>query len=601
MARRRRGRTERAVIEGANLRLVASRFAVVSLGARDLLGLRPTWDGVVERLRRYNLGRVLDLLGRVSAILDRYDGTAERDSTQIYVLRALFGPGSRAERELDQWLDANRVAGNAPPFVLFHERQILNTAKAAFLALPVAAAPDTEPPVALGEALLMVNDLIERDSSAMAHVDPASEAGRREWEQFLMATAMFEPNGVELHEVARGFLLYHTDRPHLRALGTYVDLPEMVSQITGVPSDALWRFVSSLNARGTTLDWDTWSTTTSSFDPHRYWGDSGIYSPAEVDGLLGFLAQDGHTLKTYVEENYRFDSMRPLSVLPFARRPVIMIGGRAFIPSMRRLRDKLVRGTHHLFIDPDLVPDSGQRKRYLDYLGLAFEDYVRDLLSRTYTGAIGRFIPEERLKEVCQGRVCDGVVHVGDVVVLLEVKAKAIPLAVREGTGWDQYLKKVDEIYLEGARQIHATVDAIRAGALRDCGLDPDRIRVYVPVVVTLEDIPMNEYLYRRIMDGVRAEELLSQPGVLPPQGIDVGELEMWESLTYVGRNVPRRLELRTSSSETASISFSNFMIARGETFERLKSAYLSQVYNELTDRTLDDFRERQRRSRHTE
>jgi hypothetical protein len=206
-------------------------------------------------------------------------------------------------------------------------------------------------------------------------------------------------------------------------------------------------------------------------------------------------------------------------------------------------------------------------------------------------------VPEERLKEGCSGRVCDGVVHVGDVVVLVEVKAKAIPLAVREGTGWEQYVKKVDEIYLEGARQIHATVDAIRTGTLLHCGLDPDRIRVYVPVVVTLETIPMNEHLYSRITDAVRGEGLLSQPDVLPIQAIDVGELEMWESLAYIGRNVPRRLELRASSSEAASMPFSNFMVARGENFARLKNNHLLGIYNELTNRTLDDYRERQHRS----
>jgi hypothetical protein len=579
------------------MRLARSRFAVVSLGSRDLLGLRPTWTGVAERLQRYNLGMVLDLVGRVSAILDRYDGTAERDATQLRVLRGFFGMGSRAEAGLARWLATNRVAGAVPPFVLFHERQILNLVKAAFLTLPVAASPDAEPPLALGEALLMVNDLIERDSEAVARADPATEDGRRVWEQFLMAGAMFEPHGVELHEVARGYLLYHADRPHLRDQGMYVDLPDLVSRITGVPSEALWRFVSSLSARGAELDWDTWHTTTSSFDPYRYWGDAGIYSPAEIDGLLRFLAQDGHTLKEYVEANYRFDDMRPLNVLPIARRPVIMIEGRAFIPSARRLRDKLVRGTHHLFLDHDLVPDPRQRKLYLDYLGRVFDDYVQELLTRTYAGAIGRYVTEEQLKAGSAGRVCDGVVHVGDVAVLVEVKAKVIPLAVREGAGWDQYLRKVDEIYLEGARQIHATIDAIRSGALRSRGLDPDRIRVYVPVVITLEDIPMNEYLHDRIMVAVRAEGLLSQPGVLPPQSIDVGELEMWESLAGVGRNVPGRLKLRASSPEALSMSFSNFMIMRGEPFAELKNAHLSRVYDGLVRRTLDEFRGRQSRS----
>ena len=38
-------------------------------GSKDLLGIHPTWDGVVERIAQYSLPQIFELAGRVSAVL----------------------------------------------------------------------------------------------------------------------------------------------------------------------------------------------------------------------------------------------------------------------------------------------------------------------------------------------------------------------------------------------------------------------------------------------------------------------------------------------------------------------------------------------------
>ena len=62
-------------------------FFGLRLGAEQLLGVRGTWEAVRERLSRYSLAQVLDILGRVSAVLAQ--GQSSRD-IQHRLLLGLF-------------------------------------------------------------------------------------------------------------------------------------------------------------------------------------------------------------------------------------------------------------------------------------------------------------------------------------------------------------------------------------------------------------------------------------------------------------------------------------------------------------------------------
>ena len=575
-------------------RLAESHFASVALGSREIYGLRPSWGAVGERLQMYGLPRVIELLGRISYLLDRFSDLEDRERGQRLVLRGLLGPDFyRAEYGLKRYLQTRTDRGLSTPWVLFHERQLLNLAKVAFLTLPVRidveSHEDLQP---FFETLLMINSLLEQGPDALTAPATDPEVTDRAWELFLFANMHSSARGVALHDITRGYLLYHTSRPHLQHNDGYVDLPEKLEEITGIPSRTLWNILKAITAY--------WS---SAFEktpdrpyvlhPFKYLVGTGCCTSEELTRFLQLYAVDAESLKQEIEGRYSYSDLRPYDNLPFARRPLIMFGEYALIPSIHLLHEKLVIGTHHLFLDHSLVPDQ-ERAKYLTFLGHTFEDYVKELLARTYTSAIGRFVPEAELEHAIQGLRCDGIIHIGDIAILVEAKARFFPLATREGSDWKAYESKLRNVFVGASAQLENTFQQIRAGRLRSIGIDPAAIRTYVPLIVTLETSASNHFLHRRVMKMVTEEGLLQNPLVLPVQMMDIRELEVWETAVGLGKSMHRLLAQKASSPDTASMTFSNYMVTRGVHVGNRKNPFLAHTYTTLTEGAIADFRKRQ-------
>lgn len=587
----------RARVE-AGKRLAQSDFVTVELGARELLGGRPTWGGVTERLARYGLRRVVELLGRMSQLLVRFSDLEDRERVQVLILRELLGVRSvGVERRIKRFLDAQASRGRMPQWILFHQRQLVNVAKSAFLSLPVIAGKpeveeeDLQP---FFEALLMTSSLTDEGSAVVNGAGAQAEGGDRALEQYVFASLHSMPSGVEVHEIARGYLLYHTDRPHLyNRHKSYLNLPAKLEQITGIPSDTLWNILNAVTSHGGGALHGP-SGPHCVLNPYRYLVDSGCCTRAEVTRFLDLYAIDAQRMKEDVYARYSFADMRPYSDLSFARRPMVMFGDCALVPSVPLLNAKLRQGTHHLFLDPDLVPDARERERYLTFLGHVFEDYVSDLLTRTYAGAIGTFVPGPVLESLVSGQVCDGLIHVGDTVVLVEAKARSFPLDAKEGRGWETYDAKLRGVFAGAARQLDSTARAIRAGRLKAIGVDPARIATYLPLIVTLEDSASNHLLYRHVMQMLSEQDVLQEPWMASLQIMDVGELENWETAVGIGRSMHRLLVSKASAPDTAPMTFSNYVVSRGVHLGNRKNPYLAATYDRLVERNITEFRARQ-------
>ena len=216
-------------------------FFGLRLGAEQLLGVRGTWEAVRERLSRYSLAQVLDILGRVSAVLAQ--GQSSRD-IQHRLLLGLFDDAAAArilaaiERQAAQ---LKKEGFGDLTTVMFDELQIVNTAKAALLTRPADGAdvPDMSF-AALGEVFLMVSDLIEEAPGSLGGVDIHTDEGWQTALQYLLVNSLFHHSQHELHVLARCHDLYLQDKPRLAGCGSYVDLPALVRSATGLGPDALW-------------------------------------------------------------------------------------------------------------------------------------------------------------------------------------------------------------------------------------------------------------------------------------------------------------------------------------------------------------------------
>jgi hypothetical protein len=151
-------------------------FWLTTVGYQDAVGGEPsTLDAIVARLKRGSLEKVVDVIGRVAATLNAAPRDERRLAAQGRCAIGLFGRDRVGK--LDARLASRLGLTNAAEWdrqVLFHERQCLTLLKIAFLALDLernAVEPDVVP--AVGEALLMVNDLLDRELEVLDGCDPS--------------------------------------------------------------------------------------------------------------------------------------------------------------------------------------------------------------------------------------------------------------------------------------------------------------------------------------------------------------------------------------------------------------------------------------------
>ncbi|CAA9370033.1 MAG: hypothetical protein AVDCRST_MAG68-5431 [uncultured Gemmatimonadetes bacterium] len=563
-----------------------------------LFGTKPQWSDVTGRLRRYSLGAVLDVLGRISAVLNRVGENAHGAELQLQLIQGVFG--GRAADVLDALARfraeqrAERVGG---PMVLFHELQLINLAKVALLELPVSDEMDWESLADLGEALLMINDLTSGEVRAgvgLNSADPNTEEGLRVWHQFLVVNGIFHKHPRQMNAIARAFDLYLTDKPHLAGHPSYVDVPSRIENLTGLSVDALWTALFGFLTYWSRIDPQTIGETPGFINTDTYFTAKLELSSGEVEKFFAVTAADASDLNRAVATAYSLSDLWPYHFLPLAGQPIITIGERAYCPSVQLLFEKATSGLHHIFLDPHQTTKA-ERNRWFIYMGAVFEDYVDRVFRRAFPPMTGRYLDATVLNRLVSGKSCDGLINYGDAVILFETKAKLLSLAARTGLDWSEYENKLLDVFVGAAQQIDSTIHAIRRGALASEGVDPAIIRAYYPVIVTLEEFTMNRLVYDHI-DSVLAgtHALTGQVDVKPFQLITVSELELLEVALSHGRSFRDLLEEKVSAAHTRVASFTNFSISLHEDWVvNPANEYLGVRFHELGERMLAFVRSR--------
>lgn len=585
----------RDFIEKERQRSILPLFRV-SLGYEEVFGKKPSWDDLLSRLKQYNLAEVLGVLGRISGVLDRLD--REHGQAQARICVGLFGERSRdVLKAVREWVKKDREAGSpsAEP-ALFHELQLINFAKVAFLHLdpgPHDRGLSLEP---LGEALLMLNNLQDAVSNE-PNADPSTPEGAKRWHQHFLANGLFHHGDTEVHALPRFYDLYLTDKQSLRSHPAYVDLPSRVRAVTGLEPEKLWYIVFALMAHWRTIEPDSIAQGAWLMDKSVYFQHYN-FTQDEINRFFALVGTDIEAMKREIISTYS-DDLKPFHVLPFARWPLVLMSNAVFCVSVKLLKQKLTNGFHHVFLDRTLFSDA-ERLQYLTYIGAVFEDYVDRLFTRIFPPASGRYVRSDALeKAVGKGKSCDSAILYGDTVVLLELKAARFALGARTQGNWEEYERQFKDIFLDGAEQIDSTIQAIEAGRLAHLGVDAGRIRAYFPLIVTLEDLPMNRVIYRKVREEIERMGALRNPKTKPLQAFDVGELEFLEIGLQKGRSLRDILAEKVSCDDSRDESMANYLIGRGEAFIlKPVNDYLGGLFNELGDRAVAWFKQSKREER---
>ena len=556
-------------------------FWVILLGFKEVFGREASWSDLQDRLTRYSLPQVLHALSQISAVLNRFPAEKEDPiEEQRRICQHVFGKRApEVLRAVDRFAQRRPKKG----VVLFYELQLINAAKAAFLCLQAGEHEDFFKDgenigrfdlSILGEALLITSDLISAEETPPIKEPQAGFSD--EWILYMLANRLFHAGGRWVHDLDRSYDLFLRDRRNLQDLASYLDLPNLAEKITEIHPHALWCALLGLVTLWKEVDLEK-HVVAGTVDVQRCFSQY----EASADLVLQFASRSEPEMKSAVERRYSPSRLLPFDVLPFAQTPLISFDRFACCPSSKMMADKLTTGLYHLFLQPS-VP-KGTREQFLNYIGYVFEDYVEQLLVRLFPPTSGRYLREQEMRPRLAGKVCDGLLLYESAAILFEVKGTVMPLEVRNGSNWETLESKLQDIFLDAAKQLEDTIQGIREGKLREIGVDPKGIYSYLPVVVTLDNIGMIEPVYQRIQAYLSANGLLDNDDVLSFQCIEVGELDQIEADIEHGRNLLQLLRGKASSPQWCGESLRNYCFAEATNWMRSESPYLAKVGDKLT------------------
>lgn len=545
-------------------------------------------EDVISRVRQYSLQVVVLMLSRIAVALNVARQIGGRDTQNLLIRNHLgdaapemFWAGARA------WARAHGDIADEDRTVFFHERQVLNLAKLAFLVINPEHEPERAPPLPLVEALLMMNDLMDQE---VERRDKNSEQGRHAFELYLFANAYFNQGGHAVHDLVRGYHLYLTDHPEIsRQQSGLVRIPDLVTKATGLDPDVLWDvlFVLFGAAFSTNLE----DINKNQFSrPLDYFSSMGGVSEDEGRAWMRLAARPFEEMQQRVRSLYSVESFKYFDLVAFEETPMVWFGNTTYTLSVQLLRRLAGPSLSYRIIASPRISHR-EKEAFFTARGRAFELYVTDILRRSFGD---RLTTERQVIPLAGGReVCEGIVDYGDAVVLFECKAKTPALPARTGEDYEAYRASFAPAVVKAADQIESTIVLIETGRLASLGLDPSRIKHYYAVAV-LQELAITVAMYQSLTEGELAEHPLAKRGHgIRLQLLDIGDLELLEMLIESGQNAREILDERAQSSEFSAMPLKNYCIVRGRQTRRQHSEWHSEEYFRLAGKAEQYFKAR--------
>ena len=571
-----------------------SRFVILTPGYRDLYDKKVEWSDLVSRLGRYTIEEILDVLSRISSVL-WYQDAENRSQIQKQLASALFGKRHAIKlwKRKMAFDAALRSEEKVAPTILFHQHQVANVAKVAFLEMGTFSSTGTrEDLTELGEALLMMTDVLQDDEASLNNLPPGKGDRARRVDGYIAANRLFNREQDLLHELARSHILYFRDSPSLRNHPHHIDLPNRLERVLGLTPDDFWTVVFALMGHWGTIRPEKAHEAAGSLNRDTYLQGALSISEEKSRTLFDLVGRSVEDAAEAARSRYQMNDLRPFDFLPLYERPLVHVGSRTFCPVAPFLMEKLTRGLHYLFLDPDVFSHR-ERRGYLDYMGAVFEKYVTELLARMYPPLSGRLVLEEELKKQTGASVCDAIVLYGRDVVLFECKASLLPASARMDLDPEGLHARAEKIYLRGVQQIGSTISELTNGGITIPGIPKESVRFF-PVVITLEHSFLTRRMYEGIEAKVQSNALIPPGNVKPWQFLEIAELEMLETIITSGRSLVELLERKVSHPHDVGESWRNHIYRIERDLLKVgANEYLEREYEDIGQAAVDWVEER--------
>lgn len=563
------------------------QYTGVVLSYSQVYGKKPSWDDFAQAIAPYTLEKVVEIVCRISAGL--YSAELPWDSNiQLFICRGIFGEPDTARILETAKLAHNRMKARSgvAPVLVFHEQQILTLLKAALIMKKLNDQDRAQDLISLGKAFLMITDLTEGlPGDLTSSKGEGASHDRSRWVRYILATTIFQAGSVDPCTKARSFDLYLSDKEHLQGTSAYIDLPSHFKSVTKMAPESFWAMNVAFSTLWGTLSNDDISSRAIFVDRNNIYTNQLDIDDDDIEAFLSLCATDIEALKIAVEGRFTLDDIRPFDILPFAQTPLVNFEGRIYVLSLIQLAQKMTVGLHYFYLDPRVPTE--KRQQYLTYMGDVFEDYVSRCFSRIFPPITGRYLNLDDYRYRISGKYCDGIVVYEDAVVLIETKASMFNLEARAGQDFQAIADRLKDIVLDGARQIHGTIEMLKSGWRDGEGIIPGNISHYYPVIITLEEVFMNPLIHKEVGLWLDAEGLLHSSHIRPLQYFDAGVLDQLEGALQSGSSLKGLIDDKISDATEIDDSWGNFLHRRRDRIDTT-NPYLEAYYSKLKKRALD-------------
>jgi len=382
--------------------------------------------------------------------------------------------------------------------------------------------------------------------------------GERDWElgsnegrvRYIVANGLFNADASTMQNLVFSSDIYLTPTD-----------AERVERVTGVDPEVYWSVGHALHATVSAITVDNLRERGASIRSMDYLAAAGC-TEEESRSLLDLYSTECSALRENVRARYSVTDLRPYDSLPFSIHPWVRFGDHAVCPSLRLLQRKVTDGLRYLNLDHDHTTRP-ERDAYLTGLGHRFEAFVGDHL-RHAVRADDRLFLDSDLRQFRRDHesVADAVVIAGDTVLVVEAKASSMRLDARVGENFPALEDWLRKSLVKGVQQTWLTAQWIDGPGRAQLGLDTAAPLTFVPVVVTLEELPTSPWLYSWVAEELSSEAISSSATCLAHQFLTMSEVGLLASLVSAfGRSIPQVLRLRAEDPVGARVPMMNYFL----------------------------------------
>jgi hypothetical protein len=330
--------------------------------------------------------------------------------------------------------------------------------------------------------------------------------------------------------------------------------------------------------------------------------ESQVRDPQLLQRCQSLFSHDAQTFRA-IWSDKREHPLIGLSFLPFQQHPLFGLTNGSAIPiDFSFLLDKMSVGAywllHEYFRTDD--PKNGVR-RFTSHIGPLFQDYITDLLKRTFPLRTQRFYGEKEFLQNSQGtqqgkqqKCCDGILLSGRSLVLFEMTDTGLPIQTLVEGNPATFQNQIERKFKQKIEQLNETFDRLAQHTLDVPNLERSAITDVYPVLVLLQPFPQHAATWSKLRECAKTPgkhpfgDPDTQVYVHPPQILTAEELEMLEPLLLTDSLLlPALLAEKMSNEETAMISMKNYLL-RWKRVAEQPNQHMLRLYENATSRLGD-------------